>query len=393
MKHIFAGWISKWKDFTARRKNADGNRSPNFAALTVALTLFLAALFCAQSLWIPFSRIGNLYVRSVGLAAADAFAVFASSTGLDTVVPRLRESFLQAAGLTENLAWDARYFNRRQSAVSASPSAAETATAGGTSSAAAAAGASPETASSGAAVPDTVQVRRGRVSPRAVHSAENPLRVYVFGDSQVYSLGIGLSRLAGKDSAIAVDYLPVHSSGFIRQDYFSWNQKLADTFAETAYDAGVVMMGMNDYQNFWTDEGVVAVKETAFWEEEYKKKCRSVLDTALLYLPRVYWLGMPLVKNSTYAGHLAYIGRIQQEVAAEYSPDVLAYIPLQDAVPGAGKPYTDTLVTGSGKRLKVMSDDGSHFTVEGGQLAMRPLFDRLCADFPFARVPSAHLPE
>ena len=49
--------------------------------------------------------------------------------------------------------------------------------------------------------------------------------------------------------------------------------------------------------------------------------------------------------------------------------------------------------TGSGKRLKVMSDDGSHFTVEGGQLAMRPLFDRLCADFPFARVPSAHLPE
>ena len=74
----------------------------------------------------------------------------------------------------------------------------------------------------GAAIPSAVPAN-------AIHSSANPLRLYMFGDSQVFSLGSGLSRLAGKDSPVSVDFLAVHSSGFIRGDYYNWPAKLADT--------------------------------------------------------------------------------------------------------------------------------------------------------------------
>ncbi len=367
-------------------KHKDGHCSPNYALLAIALTLFLAALLCGTSLWIPASRIENLHIRAVALAAADAFSSFASSTGLDKAVPSLRAAFLEAAGLEGNIDWDSRYFNRRERYAAAVEQ--------------------PGQAALDTVLPYDALAQKGQTGELQasmplpaysasydIHSADNPLRVYVFGDSQAYSIGIGLSRLAGRNSSIDVDYLSVHSSGFIRQDYFSWEQKLTDTFSEAAYDAGIVVMGMNDYQNFWADDGTVAVKETPFWEEAYKEKCRAIIDTALMYLPKVYWIGMPLVKNSVYSGHLAYIESVQRSLAEEYSPDVLAYVSLRDVIPGRGEPYTDILVTSDGKQFRIMSDDGTHFTVEGGQLAMKPVFDLLCRDFLFSELPVAHMPE
>lgn len=391
------------KAFAAAYKKRDGWHSPNYVMCVIALVVFCTAVLCGKSVWIPCSRIGNLHLRSVGLAVADAFASFAAETGLDAVVPRAREAFLSASGLSENIAWDSRYFNRRQNQdresayVSVRPPASVVSREGREEAAGLplSADAGVENESDGASA--SAVGKSGAPPPPSsaftVHSAANPLRVYMFGDSQVYSLGVGLARLAGKNSPLYVDYLPVHSSGFIRQDYFSWGQKLSDTFSEESYDAGVVMLGMNDYQNFWDDDGRVVVKETPEWEAAYRKKCVSLIDTALLYVPKVYWLGMPVVKGEEYNAHLSYIEKVQHAVASEYSPDILVYVPLRDTIPGEGMPYSDTLVTGEGKRFKIMADDGSHFTVEGGQFIMRPLFDMLCRDFLFSQLPIAHMPE
>lgn len=102
---------------------------------------------------------------------------------------------------------------------------------------------------------------------------------------------------------------------------------------------------------------------------------------------------MPLVKNPTYNENLKYIEAIHDSVALEYSPDVLVRISLQETIPGLGAPYTETIETAPGKVVAVMTDDGSHFTVEGGQLVMKSLFNHLVTDFPFSEVPVAILPE
>ena len=215
----------------------------------------------------------------------------------------------------------------------------------------------------------------------------------MFGDSQVFSLGSGLSRIAGKDSPVAIEFLPIHSSGFIRGDYYNWPAKLEDTFRAASYEAAVMMLGMNDYQSFWNRRGEILRKGTPEWEAAYKDKCRELIDISLASVPRLYWLGMPAVKNRGYDDSLAYIDRVQASLAEEYSPDMLVRISLRDTIPGAGKTYADSVDLGDGRMLRVMGDDGSHFTVEGGQLVMKPLFDRLSRDYLFSEVPVAHLPE
>jgi len=89
------------------------------------------------------------------------------------------------------------------------------------------------------------------------------LRILMIGDSQMHSIAAGFLRLTGQNSSIRVKEISVHSSGFIRSDYYNWPKKLKNVFEESQnepYDIAVIFLGMNDYQNFYADNGKVLVK-------------------------------------------------------------------------------------------------------------------------------------
>ncbi len=385
------------------RESRGDSYSANHVMATIATCAACAVILCGRSLWIPASRVGNLSVRSIALATTEALSQTASRTGLDSYVPVLRDAFVTAAGLSDHSSWDMRYFNKRPSAnppVAPSPAEipAEVADAG--------VPAERDAVEVGAVVADAAPVSAGTVAEtkaapernRAlekarIYSRERPLEVYFFGDSQVFSLGSGFSRLVGKDSPISVDILAIHSSGFIRADYYDWPSKLADTLSSKRYGATVMMLGMNDYQNFWGDDGKALRKRTPEWEAAYKDRCRRIVDIALSEVPRVYWLRMPLVKNRVYDESLKYLEAVHDSLAAEYSPDTLVRVSLRDSVPGPGRPYAESMTLGEAATVRVMSEDGSHYTVEGGQLATRALFDLLLRDYLFSELPVAQLPE
>ncbi len=385
--------------------------SPNQVLLVAVIAAVLAGTFVGRFLWIPASRIPDLHARAVALAVADGVAAFATECRVDGLVPAARDLFLDVTGLAGVTDWDTRYFNRRvgegaTAGFSGSTTLSET-TPGKTAVSAVAdvaAGVATDAANAGAAgaagtpseaaADDTPAMpARPAVSSNAIHSSANPLKVYMFGDSQVYSLGNGLSRLAGKDSPIAVEFLAVHSSGFIRGDYFDWPAKLADTLSAGSYDTAVMMLGMNDYQNFWNSRGEIMKKRTPEWEEAYAEKCSELIDLALLYVPRVYWVGMPRVKDPQYEESLQYIDGVQDRIAARYGPDIVIRCPIADSLPGSGGSFLANVTTPSGKIVQAMSSDGSHFTVEGGQYAMEGLFARMVGDWLFSEIPVEHLPE
>jgi len=404
------------------RKKED-RYTPNHVIGTLLVSAFCIVVFWGQSLWVPASRLENLYARTIVLSITDSGAAFASWTGFDKVIPELRTAFLDVSGLSANTSWDTRYYNKRNanlnssdSLPSANQSAASAVLAGtdaagtGTEKSTSVIGQSETTTDTpvvssvkidtniDSQISTATTVSSGapfiaRPSPNDIHSAEHPLSVYMFGDSQVFSLGSGLSRLAGKNSSVDVEYIAVHSSGFIRDDYYNWPAKLVDTFQAKKYDAAVMMLGMNDYQSFMNDRRVILKKRTSEWEAAYRERCRALIDIVLTSVPRLYWIGMPVVKNTAYSESLAYIDSIQQSVADEYSPDILVRVPLKDTIPGKDKPFSPSFETGDGKKFQVMSADGTHFTVEGGQLAMKPLFDFFTRDFLFSEIPVAHLPE
>lgn len=359
--------------------------SPNNILGTLLVTVFCIIVICGQNLWIPASRIENLYLRSIVLSISDAGSFASSSIGLDRNLPKIRSIFLTVSGLSGHTSWDTRYYNTRSDAETVASINTEPVT---------------EIVNSvvpeaNISIPESEPIAYPPIQISALssmHSTEKPLKVFMFGDSQVFSLGSGLSRLAGSNSPVDIVFLAIHSSGFIRGDYYNWPVKLTDTFRESQYEAAIMMLGMNDYQSFWNNKGEIMKKCTPEWEAAYKDKCRKIIDITLASVPRLYWIGMPAVKNSVYESNLTYIDSVQESLAQEYSPDVVIRISLRDTIPGKNNSYIDSLTLENEKVLKVMNSDGSHFTVEGGQVVMKPLFDRLATDYLFTEVPVANLP-
>lgn len=358
--------------------------SPNMVLLAFICCVLVYGAGSARFLWIGGSRVSHLPLRTALVALADAIASLVEPSGIDRFIPDLRSRFLSLTGLSSHQAWDIRYYNVRQAVEPAIPPPEP----------------SPIAVDNQEQLPLSVSLDTGTaVSPYTgagqglrIFSAEKPLRVFAFGDSQTHSLGNGLARLVGRDGPVSVDVLAVHSTGFIRGDYYNWVAKLADTFSTERYDAAVVMLGMNDYQNFYNAAGRALRKETADWETEYHARCRRIIDLLLMHVERVYWIGMPVVQNPVYNRSLEYIDTVQSRLASEYSPETLVRVSLRDQFPGPGRPFTDTVLLPDGSTLRVMTQDGTHFTVEGGQLAMQGLFERLRTDFLFAQLPQPVLP-
>lgn len=363
---------------------------PNYILLTLAVSLVCIVILCGKNFWISASRIENLYARSIMLSITDAASAFSSWTGQDNIVPSLRNFFVDITGLKNHTSWDNRYYNTRNVTEKNNdmdesiPLEGEFALP------------EYETSAITKLKAETIEPSGLKLTPimesDQTHSRENPLDVFLFGDSQVFSLGSGLSRLVGKNSPISVDFLAIHSSGFIRSDYYNWPAKLADTFREKHYEGAIVMLGMNDYQSFRDDAGIILKKRTPEWEEAYKDKCRNIIDSVLTYTPRLYWLGMPIVKNDEYDRNLAYIESVQNDLAQEYSPEILVRVSLRTQ--GLSKPlsYSDTVLLPDGRLLEIMGGDGTHYTVEGGQYMMKSLFDQMVNDYLFTEIPVANLP-
>ena len=223
-------------------------------------------------------------------------------------------------------------------------------------------------------------------APKKVYTynTEKPLRILMIGDSQMHSIAAGFLRLTGQNSSISVKEISVHSSGFIRSDYYNWPKKLKNVFEESQnepYDIAVIFLGMNDYQNFYADNGKVLVKETEDWESAYRDKVITHLDVLFANTKKVYWLGMPVVRDKIYNAQLLYIEDLQKKIASEYSSIILNKFSLSSIAPGEGVPYTDTLKTAEGKKIRLMKDDGHHYTISGGEYIMQPFLELLYKDW------------
>lgn len=214
------------------------------------------------------------------------------------------------------------------------------------------------------------------------YTKENPLRILMIGDSQMRSIAGGFMRLTGENSSVSVTEISVPSSGFVRSDYYNWLKKLTAVFAEnknTPFDIAVIFLGMNDYQNFYGTDGKILIRETPQWEQAYTDKIKKHLDILFANTKKVYWLGMPIVRNKVYNEDLSYIEKIQIKIASHYSEENLIRFSLSNTAPGAGVPYTDTVKTPTGTKIKLMRDDGTHYTISGGEYIMQSFLNLLYA--------------
>lgn len=440
--------IKKIKAFLSFKPTKVGFYSPNKSLLFFLLSVFLFMLLLGKSLEGFTLKIKNPYISKIYQACISPISDISQKLKLDSLIPSSRASFLRIAKLDGLSDWDSFYYMDINSDIASSASALSKKESSikdisdelekTRESLAASSEVNKDTEALKGAVdrleaklenlnklldklktleqekaaeleklnaekealalkekelekagtlvqPDTAPKQEEQTIKKIyTYNQEKPLRILMIGDSQMHSIAAGFLRLTGQKSSIRVKEISVHSSGFIRSDYYNWPKKLKTVFAEDEndpYDISVIFLGMNDYQNFYADNGKVLVKETEGWESAYREKIKTHLDILLSNTKRVYWLGMPVVRNKIYNAQLLYIEDLQKQIASEYSETVLKKFSMSAVAPGEGVPYSDIVKSTDGKKIKLMKDDGNHYTISGGEYIMSSFLDLIYKDW------------
>ena len=378
------------KEHDKKSRNAEqrGWYSPNQCIFFAVIMLGILIPFLGNQLAHPIQSIKNPSVKNIYSALTAPLVSITASSPAAAVIPMLRNAFIRTAGLRNRSEWDTFFYRQ---AIFDSEVAAFYAMTGEQGYIENLNDFSDDLNGAGT-LPAELFTQVSQATLRNValpvpHSARLPLRMFFFGDSQMRSIAAGMTRALGTDASIMIQELSVYSSDFLRSDYYNWPQKLKAIFGTQKdgerFDAAVVFLGMNDYQDMWTTGGIILTAGTPEWEEVYRKMVKAHLDIVLHSVPRLYWLGLPAVRRPDYNEKLRYLETVHCSIAEEYASKRLVKVSLKDLTSQYGTGYIGSIKPEGGSWVPFMQSDGIHYTVEGGEYLMKKFIEQLHRDYVF----------
>jgi hypothetical protein len=221
----------------------------------------------------------------------------------------------------------------------------------------------PADAAAGAGVPAEATTLPPGPQPRAI-DPDDKLRIWAGGDSLGEYIGNRLlDPLANRElTEVELDFRI--STGLTRPDYFNWQQQLWDVMhRERPPEALVFMVGGNDDQNMLVDGAVVELRSEA-WKAEYGRRAAFVMDLASLGGGRLYWVGLPPMRDAQRHEAALDINTILAEQAA-VRPWVTFVDIEQQFVGPDGNFSTNIADPSTGEQKVARADDGVHITLIG----------------------------
>lgn len=354
----------------------------NQALVFTVIFLCILGIFSQSKIKAFSYQVKNPTARNIVIALSKPFIDFAEQLPYEKIFQNTRQEVLKILKLENNYHWDNFYYDKPDFALSAP----KQETANLYSDKSAHAPLLPNELFLSQKKETTVSTESELLMSNYQYSKKKPLRVLFFGDSQMQSLAEGFKRNVGSDSAFVVTDLAVVSSGFVRTDYYNWPAKLTSIFKQAqaehkTFDAAVLILGMNDFQNFFDGNGTLFVRGTAEWKAAYTQKMSAVINIVQSNVKKIYWLGLPLVKLPTLNREITAVETAQINAVPLFDSEKLRRISLRNIAPGKDARYSDTIQLDDGKRITFMRDDGIHFTYSGAEFIMRHIETYLYQDF------------
>jgi len=189
-----------------------------------------------------------------------------------------------------------------------------------------------------------------------------PMKLWVIGDSFVELFGPALQNDAADTGVIESEVDFRFISGLVRPDYFDWPAHLTGRLPEVQADVVVAMYGGNDGQSMFVG-GRELISESPEWYEEYHDRVGAVMDLLLTGAERVYWVGLPVMRDDRFTEVVAGMNQVFEEEAAE-RPEVV-YLDTFELFSDENGEYSTYLRTNSGDLLDMRTEDGAHLTWNG----------------------------
>ena len=202
-----------------------------------------------------------------------------------------------------------------------------------------------------------------------VKEKEKPLTRFLFvGDSIMYTFGVEFENLARKSDfnfdEIKVDFKI--STGLNRIDFFDWYARTPQLISKYNPDAVVVIFGGNDDQAILDTDGKFRAELTPEWKLAYQERVeRYAKLLSESPVRKVYWIGHPITNAPRYRKFFAIFNEVYQKVSETYPK--IDFIDNWDTFAINGN-FNPIVANKSGKKGRVRTKDGSHFTHHGARI-------------------------
>jgi hypothetical protein len=207
---------------------------------------------------------------------------------------------------------------------------------------------------------------------------EDPLRLWVAGDSMTEAFGPALVDGAEATGVVEADRDLTYSSGLTRPDFFDWYAASVTAIAEHDPEVIVVMLGANDAQGIVTATGPARFG-TDPWIAEYRARVAALMDLLGADGRVVYWVGLPIMRSTAYGGRMQVLNGIYRE-EAERRAGPLRFIDTWALFTDANGGYNAYLPGADGQPVLVRRTDGIHLTEAGADRLATVVLDTLTAD-------------
>jgi uncharacterized protein len=196
-------------------------------------------------------------------------------------------------------------------------------------------------------------------------SADNPLRVYIAGDSLAQGWGEVLHGQLSESDVYEVESRTKASTGLTRPDFFNWPDQLQDDVEDFNPQVVVVTFGGNDGQQLKDDDGDVYHWDDPEWSQIYAERTGAVMDYLSSGGRKLIWVGVPNAKDESL-NHRMEIIRAAVMAEAAKRPQV-SYIDSYDLFRGPAGGYADYVIDEDGVARPMRANDGYHMNFDGYQ--------------------------
>jgi hypothetical protein len=228
-------------------------------------------------------------------------------------------------------------------------------------------------ATTAASVPATTTPDAGRTP-----TEDDPLRLYIAGDSDAGNLGPPLQRELEQTGLVDSTLEYKVSTGLTRPDFFDWPAKLQSDVARLNPDTVVVTFGGNDAQDMLLDGRSQPVDSEA-WRTEYARRVGAVMDFLSADGRTLIWVGIPNAKSGDFRNRLEILEQVTR-AEADKRPQV-KYVDVWNLFVGRSGGYADFIIDPRDNQGKlVRADDGFHLNQTGADILALTVAEAVRAD-------------
>lgn len=209
-------------------------------------------------------------------------------------------------------------------------------------------------------------------------TVDDPLRLWIGGDSLAGSLGPSLGQMTAETGVVQPQFDSRVSSGLLNPGFFNWPKHAAQEMQRLDPEVVVFIVGANDYIQTPDPSDTNGV---AAFDQMYGEKIAEMLDAFDTAKRTVYWVSPPVMRDSDMNDGVKIIQQAtERELAKHRNVVYIDAYPILDDIPGDNPDghdgnYTSRLTDPTTNKLtQVRAGDGIHLTADGGDLLAAAVF-------------------